>query len=408
MINTQMGYKNKTKLLILTFLLSTGVVNSQWKTEKIPVSENLNSIALINENTGWVVGNKGTIIYKINNAWFRYPNITDDDLYSIFLIDKDNGWAVGSNGTILHFNGSQWEKHESPTKENLRSVSFRDSDHGIAVGNRGTVLIYENRCWSFRKVSIIGDLYTVSDKMDISLTAGGMEYYNLPLMKIEENSESGITRVFDPGYTIVKSLAVTDKNSIWTVGMAGSIFHYDGTSWKSVKELNNIPTLNSVFFSEKNKGIAVGYGGTILTYSENGWTKEISSTGVKLNGAAVSGRIYYAVGNNGTVVSWENPAENVLASVINHNTTPEIKIEVYPNPTSDVLNIIIPDKEGFSVNLMSIINGNGKVIMRKRMDSSNAGQVYQINTSMLNNGFYLVNITSASSVTAIGKFIVKH
>lgn len=37
------------------------------------------------------------------------------------------------------------------------------------------------------------------------------------------------------------------------------------------------------------------------------------------------------------------------------------------------------------------------------------GQVYQVNTSELNNGFYVVNITFAGSdKTALGKFIVKH
>jgi photosystem II stability/assembly factor-like uncharacterized protein len=406
MINTKMGNKNKIGLLMLFCLLSTGVLKSQWITEKAPVSENLNSIALISDNTAWIVGNKGAMIYKVNSDWVRYPGITDNNLYSIFMIDKDNGWCVGSNGTLLHFNGTQWEKYESPTKENLYSVSFRDSEHGIAVGNRGTVLIYENRCWSVREADIMGDLYTVSDKNDISLAGGGMEYFNMPLMKIEENSGSGITRIFDPGYSMVKSLAVNDKNSIWTVGMAGSIFHYDGTSWKSVKELNNIPTLNSVYFAEKNTGMAVGYGGTILTYSENGWTKEVSPVVAKLNGAAVSGNKYYAVGNNGTIVSSKYIPENEAGHI--GKTISAIEIKTYPNPTSDKLNIIITDGEGFNANLISVTNASGQVVFNKNLDPSYSGQVYQVNTSNMTNGIYIVNLKSAGNMIASGKFVVMH
>jgi hypothetical protein len=401
-----MRNKNKIRLLILFCLLLTGVVKAQWITEKAPVSEDLNSIALISENAGWIVGNNGTMIYKVNSAWVKYPVITDNNLYSIFMIDKDNGWSVGSNGTLLHFNGTQWEKYESPTKENLYSVSFRDPEHGIAVGNRGTVLIYENRCWSVREADIMGDLYTVSDKNDISIAGGGMEYFNMPLMKIEENSGSGITKVFDPGYSMIKSLAVTDKNSIWTVGMAGSILHYDGSSWKSVKDLNNIPTLNNVFFAEKAIGMAVGYGGTILTYSENGWTKEASPVAAKLNGAAISDNKYYAVGNNGTIVSSKYFPENE-AVLIDKNIS-AIKIITYPNPSSDKLNIILPDEEGFTAEIISVTNASGQVVFVKNLDPSYSGQVYQVNTSNLNNGIYIVNLKSAGNIAASGKFVVMH
>ena len=47
-------------------------------------------------------------------------------------------------------------------------------------------------------------------------------------------------------------------------------------------------------------------------------------------------------------------------------------------------------------------------VFSKRINPSNAGQEYKVNTSVFNNGLYIVNITSAGSKTAIGKFIVKH
>ena len=400
-----MAYNNKFLFLIMISLLTTGVLRAQWKTEKSPVKENLNSISLLNENSGWIVGSKGTMVYKVGNSWINYPAITDNNLFSVCIIDKGNGWAVGSEGTILHYNGKQWEKFESPTKENLLSVSFRDAGHGIAVGNRGTILIYANGSWSVRKVNILGDLYTVSDKSEISLTGGGLEFFNMPLMKIEENSGSFISKVLDPGYTIIRSLAINDKNSIWTVGMAGSIFHYDGNNWRSIKDIDNIPTLNSVFFSEKNRGMAVGYGGTILTYSENGWIKAESPVDYKLNGTAISGNSYYAVGNNGTIVTLSSEHEIIPGDMKNDSG---IEIIAYPNPSADILNIIIPGEDGFIADKISVSNVYGQVVFNKLLDPGMENQVYQIYTSELNNGLYMINITSLGKKTASGKFMVKH
>lgn len=400
-----MAYNNRILLFLLISLLTTGVLRAQWKSEKSPVLENLNSISLLSENSGWIVGSKGTMVTKVGNSWIQYPAITDNDLFSVCIINKGNGWAVGSKGTILHYNGNHWEKFESPTKENLFSVSFRDTGHGIAVGNRGTILIYSNGSWSVRKANILGDLYTVSDKSEISLTGGGLEFFNMPLMKIEENSGSMISKVLDPGYTIIRSLAINDKNSIWTVGMAGYIFHYDGSSWSSVKDLDDVPTLNSVFFTERNKGIAVGHGGTILTYSGNGWTKEESPVDYKLNGTAISGNSYYAVGNNGTIVTLSREHEIIQGGIKNDSG---IKIMVFPNPSAEILNIEIPSGDGFIADQISVTNVFGQVVFNKLLNPGMENQVYQINTSELNNGLYMINITSSGKRAASGKFMVKH
>lgn len=406
MIVRHMLFKKKAQFLILLCLLPTGVLRSQWKTAEVSVSENLNSISLMNDNKGWVVGNKGTMIYKFNDVWIKYPCITENDLYSVCMVAKDNCWAVGAKGTILHFNGTQWEKKESLTKENLYSVSFRDEWHGIAVGNNGTILICEKGSWSVNKTGIVGDLYAVSDTKDMSLTGGGQEFCNTPLLKVDGGSGNKLTKIFDPGYSFIRSLSVTDKNSIWTVGMAGLIFHYDGINWKNIRDIGNIPTLNSVFFIDKNRGMAVGYGGTILTYSENGWTKEASPVDVRLNGAIVSKETYYAVGNNGTIVYRMGSPEDVSdPNRMNGNT---LRLDTYPNPSSDILNIIIPDQDGFAASLISIINGNGQVVLSKKIDAANTGLEYQVNTSVFNNGLYIVKITSTGSLTATGKFIVKH
>jgi len=105
------------KFIVIAFLLLSfhDVSIGQWTTEKSPTANNLNSVFMVNENIGWIVGDKGTILYKVGDYWVNYNKITNEDLYSVFMLDRNKGWAVGSKGTILSFNGERWENQPCPT-----------------------------------------------------------------------------------------------------------------------------------------------------------------------------------------------------------------------------------------------------------------------------------------------------
>jgi photosystem II stability/assembly factor-like uncharacterized protein len=401
-----MIFKIKLILVPVFGIFLAGNTNGQWATEKCPSTNNLNSICMVNVNTGWIVGDKGTIIYRKNNFWREYQSITKDDLNSIFFITQDEGWAVGSNGTILHFAGGKWEKLASLTSRALYSVSFRDAEHGIAVGEQGTVIIYENGTWKLAEKTTMGNLFAVSSTSNMSMIGGGLESMSIPVMTMPDYYERTLVKSFDPGYVEIRSLANPDEKNVWAVGRPGTIFHYDGTFWKKVDQFEKLPSLKSVFFSDINKGIAVGYGGTILTYSTAGWTKEAPPVNVTLNGAFISENKYYAVGNNGTIVSLKLATENEASQISKNNNI--IKIKTYPNPSTDKLNLIIPYEDGFVAEKISVSNVFGETIYTKNVDPDSGGQEYQIDTSELKDGLYMLSITSFGKMGASGKFVVKH
>lgn len=400
-----MKLKNRYILLILFITFLTGNVHGQWITEQVPSTSNLNSIHLLNENSGWIVGDRGALLYRYEDGWFKYPKITDANLNSVFLIDSNDGWAVGSNGTILHYNGWEWGYYISPTRENLYSVTFSDPDHGIAVGERGTIILYENGMWNLTEKKTRGNLYAVAAREDLSMVGGGLENISLPIMKIQ-NTEFDLVNFFDPAFIQIKSLAIPDPNEAWAVGRPGAIFHFDGNSWKKLSKFERLPTLNSVYFSDTSNGIAVGYNGTILTYSANGWNKETALVNVRLNGTTITGNTFYAVGNAGTVVSYKRKTEPVIQPVYNDDS--KIVIESYPNPSAEVLNIILPDEGGFDNATLSLTDASGKIILTRKLGPSAAGQVYQVDTGEFSTGFYLISIKTAGNQSASGKFIVKH
>jgi photosystem II stability/assembly factor-like uncharacterized protein len=397
--------KNNYILLAFIGLFCLESLQAQWIKEKSSSLNNLNSIDLINEYLGWIVGDKGTMLYKVGSHWVNYQKITDENLYSVFLLDKNDGWAVGSKGIILHFNGKKWENFASPTSQELYSVCFKDPENGVAVGEHGTVVIYENKSWRLVKKTTRGNLYTVSAKADLLMIGGGLECVNIPIMKIADDTNKTLVNLYDPIIEI-KSIAVTEQKNAWAASSPGEIFHFDGSEWKKLEFEYKLPTLNCIYFSDANNGISVGYNGTILTYSGRTWTKQDSPVDVKLNGAAIAGKTSYAVGNGGTIISWNQVHDDAFASAGKNSAA--IKIEAYPNPSADILNIIIPVEDGFVAEKISITNVYGQVVLNDYMDPDTGGQVYQINTSALYNGLYLVNITSPGKKEASGKFMVKH
>lgn len=399
--------KQKYKVIIITSLklLLAGSMHAQWTAENVPTKENLNSIHLFNENSGWIVGDKGTMLYNYKDTWFKYPNITDENLCSVVLIDNNNGWAVGSHGTILKFNGTKWEKWASPTNEKLYSVSFTDESNGIAVGANGTVLLFDNGNWKLAKKFTRATLYSVSTKSDLSLVGGGLISVNVPVMAMQDNSENFVESFNNDGI-VIKSIAIQNKNNVWAVGMLGTIFHFDGTKSARHEQFEKLPPLNSVFFSDEIHGMAVGYYGTIITHSKDGWTKNNSPVNIRLNGAAISGNKYYAVGNSGTVISLSREPD--VSPEPWKTMDSAIKIGSYPNPSADVLNIMLPVENDQSAGLVTITNSHGQILYTEKISSSTYGLVYEVNTSELASGIYLINIKYSSGRIAAGKFIVRH
>lgn len=55
-------------------------------------------------DTGWVVGESGTILHTTDggNSWSAQNSGTSNWLYSVRFADANTGWAVGEHGTILH------------------------------------------------------------------------------------------------------------------------------------------------------------------------------------------------------------------------------------------------------------------------------------------------------------------
>ena len=391
-------------LLLSTGLLNLGIAQAQWNLETCPTNSSLNAISFVSSNSGWIVGDKGTILYKSDGGWKEYQKPTFENLYSIFMLNEKDGWAVGANGTIIRFDGKTWNPIVSPTKKNLLSVCFKDSENGIAVGEFGTVVIYLNGIWNVVENEIRGDLYTAFFESDDAWIGGGLECVNVPITKMVYKGGMTLINNFD-SFATINSICFLNSYNGWAVGSPSTILHFDGLRWEKPLINDRFPSLKSVFFSDENNGISVGYSGTILIFSGDKWIKENSCVTQNLRGAAVIGNTFYAVGDSGTIVMKDLSANNKAIATIPQEVPG--KILLFPNPCDEVLNINLPGKNDYAIVMISITNTYGQVIMQKKLNIGDGNLIYPIVTSELKNGLYFLQAVIGSKTTTI-KFIIRH
>lgn len=64
-----------------------------------PTENELTKISMLDENFGWAVGEKGTILKYENNQWINIKNDFRVTLYSVKTFSKDKAWIVGARST---------------------------------------------------------------------------------------------------------------------------------------------------------------------------------------------------------------------------------------------------------------------------------------------------------------------
>ena len=122
-------------------------------------------------------------------------------------------------------------------------------------------------------------------------------------------------------------------NNVYAVGSAGTLLHYDGSSWRMLTTRLGEDVMWDVWGAASNDIHAVGDNGAIWHYDGSGWSKMVSGTDVRLRGVSglPSGEVY-AVGDAGTIrrrigANWLDEPQSVTTANL---------IAVWMAPTGEV------------------------------------------------------------------------
>ena len=266
----------------VTFRTTDG--GTSWDQMPQPTNTKLNDVFMLDTLTGWIVGDKGTILKRywkpgtVGIQWHPQPSGVIHNLRGAFFLDSQRGWACGTNGIILattdggltwkqqnieaepwqafndiHFTdamngwavgwvnakttngGANWTDVTLPSSEEMRDVHFTSNQHGVIVGRLGTILHTNNEGSSWQSVwSNTGVMFTGVDFANtLEGWAVGGGVYNgstwLDSARILHTTDGGLTwsHQSSPVDKWIMDLSVVDRQHAWTVGNSGTIFRYN-------------------------------------------------------------------------------------------------------------------------------------------------------------------------------------
>lgn len=104
----------------------------------------MNSIAFINTDIGFTVGQSGKIL-KTQNAGVTWTQINlglTNDLHTVRFVNNNTGYITGSNGLILYTSnsGNNWVAQNTGTTTGVISLHFSDVLNIYACGFNGLIL----------------------------------------------------------------------------------------------------------------------------------------------------------------------------------------------------------------------------------------------------------------------------
>jgi photosystem II stability/assembly factor-like uncharacterized protein len=318
-----------TLLLLLLFTSSAFAQSGNWVRQPAGTMAWLHSVFFLDQNRGWTVGSKGTVLQTADggNTWNPRGASTNDVVRDIYFVDEKNGWLV-----------VEVNVYELKTKEEPRAYLMKTTDggdHWKRIEIKGfdidailvrAVFTRNGRGWVFGEA---GSIYTTYDGGEtwtklrsptrrlllggifvddargwivgagatiIQTSDGGETWYQSLLPQVEKSvrftatsfidnrsgwavgSGGSVYRTDNGGrtwqqqqskvYVDLFDVKFVDAREGWAVGAEGTIIHTSdgGETWTSEKSGTEHP-LERVFFTDKNRGWAVGFGGTVVSYS---------------------------------------------------------------------------------------------------------------------------------------------
>jgi photosystem II stability/assembly factor-like uncharacterized protein len=211
--------------------------------------------------------------------WVQQNSGTTKDLYSVYFTDVNTGYAVGDSGTILKTinGGMTWSPKNSGISINLNSIHYSDSNSGYIVGDQGVILKSNDagENWTFQNLGSSLDLNSVYfTDVNTGYIAGG-NGDSLYILKTD-NGGNQWTMVYlyvstpNPWYpSILYSIHFADNNTGYAVGTTNLFTGYDVPKQVVLKTTNGgadwaqliIPesgSLYSVYFTDTFTGYCVG------------------------------------------------------------------------------------------------------------------------------------------------------
>jgi len=307
---------------------------SQWNWQNpLPQGNRLHDIQFPENNTGYAVGENGTVMKSTDGGitWEEQNTGNVASLTSLSFINAEIGFACGNSGTIIKTTngGEQWNILSSKTDEDLYALYFINADIGFCTGDWGILLktVDGGNNWDTTGSQLVRRFRDIKFPSDsIGYLVGGLNenYINICLKTTNQGSTWDTIflpvqdEIFDmcfinpeTGYmagnysTVIKT---TDGGSSWDIQSESGDYHYYG-----------------IDFENENFGYLAGYNSVKLTQDGGQhWNNVEMPLNDNYNFSAVAMNTvtsvftvgYYSSVYNRKNTTWYNRTEGIYDSFI--------------------------------------------------------------------------------------------
>jgi serine/threonine-protein kinase len=183
-------------------------------------------IKFLNDDIGFITGNKGLILKTVNGGfnWHKVKTNTKEIIFDLSFFNNEKGIAVGWNGTILSTNdgGETWSgSGEVMTDNYLKSIDLNREGYGLIVGGDGIVLRSSDfgSSWEKTKLNSAGGFQKVkfiSENNSIVIGSRGT-------ILISKDKGETWDLVDSHFYSNMNGISISPYGQIYIVGVSGMI-----------------------------------------------------------------------------------------------------------------------------------------------------------------------------------------
>jgi photosystem II stability/assembly factor-like uncharacterized protein len=363
------------RIFIISFLIIQGLIGydivysaDYWIKQSSPTTRNFKNCFFINNNTGWISGDSGTII-KTTNAglnWSFQPTGIFNDIQSVYFINERLGWAttyeifpdtnsfLGTRILKTTDGGNSWINYMYPDSNIfMRSIYFLDSLTGFMVGAPITIARTGNagNTWEnmdtdttlqlglpLENIKFINNQvgYACGGFRDIAgamwtTTNGGFNWKGTiiapePFMDLYIFNPSKVISVggdFEFGASYVNT---TNQGLVWNYDTLGSFGVATGIDFRT----------------EYEGWIALGISLKFTYTLDTGktWTSIYTPDSLPINDVQFTDSLHgWAVGHYGTILKYNSVISSLENEYENINPDSYTLFQNYPNPFNPVTNL---------------------------------------------------------------------
>ena len=437
------------------FLMVTQICFGQWYQQNSGTTKNLHAVQFINSNTGWVVGDSGTILKTIDGGfnWNIQTSGTNHSLLDVQFESTNLGWAAGGTGEFWNpdsaillktINGGLTWVRLLSIKGKFYDVCFTDEYNGHLVGSGEDIFgqirpIYlrttdGGNAWisQYYNENFLSTVDFIDNNTGwlVEIIYGGFGCYRSVIRKTIDGGMNW--EIQDTNYAVYK---IKSLNSDFICGIGSTSLGelsppisnlartYDGgANWTDelINGMYNRNGLNDISISSINVLTAVGfwdstyYGdlyGSVLrsTDSGNTWSMQTFNQTEMLNGISFVGDYTgWIVGNNGTILHTTNGG----VSFVEEEQIDEVPSEFllsqnYPNPfnPSTKIKYSVPQPSQVQIKVFDVLGNEIETLVSEEKPTG----TYEItwNAASLPSGVYFYQLQAGEFIQSKKMILIK-